>query len=114
MRQEKPNQGRDPSTAVYAPPIGEAKSSLRMTDAHRRERLSAFQFDISDVDVGAQLVFAVSVILERLAQPAPSFAVAFAIDVADAGARVDQATAGVLRGKSHFGEASARVVWISF
>ena len=45
--------------------------------------------------MSSQLVLAVAVVFERLAQPAASLTLAFAIDIADAGARVHQAVAGV-------------------
>src|SRR5229473_1457521 len=57
--------------------------------------LLPFQRNIPHRYVRPQFVFALAVILQRLAQPAAGFAVAVAIHVADAGAGVDQAIARV-------------------
>ena len=81
-----------------------------MCEANRlSDSLSAFEFDISNADVGAQFILAVAVVLERLAQPATTFAVAFAIDVSDASARVNEAVARVFGGNADIADSQVHV-----
>ncbi len=57
----------------------------------------------------AHFIFPVPVILERLAQPAASLAVAIAVDVADTRARIDQTIAGPPSGNPDIADSQAQV-----
>src|ERR1700722_7332527 len=77
---------------------------------HFRGVLLPAQVDVPNPDVGAQLVFAVAAILQRLAQPAAGLTVAVAVDVADARAGLDQSISRVLSSDANVADTQLHIL----
>src|SRR5271169_3646364 len=80
-------------TARFRTPLASPKIYFEGNNQQsiRRACLLSFQRNVSNSDVRAQLVLAFAAILQGLAEPAAGFAVAVAVHVADAYARMHHA-----------------------